>query len=529
MTHTTHDAPEIDMQRAAPGLAHIPPRWGAIAGLVAGGLAVSVGMVVAGIIEVVSPIDAVGSAFIDRVPPWLKELAIQWFGTNDKAALRVGIFAVLMVASLVVGALSVRRPIVGVVAFAAFGFVGAWAAASRPGEPASAWLPSLIGAAVGAVVLLRIVRAPRAGGPIETPGPSRVPLGWDRRRFLITTGGAAAVATAAAGIAQMLERRRVDQIEQAIPDALPSVEPLPAIPADATVDPTISYVTPNADFYRIDTALSFPRIDINRWKLDIGGMVETPVSFTYADLLARPQVERIVTLTCVSNEVGGKYIGNAVWQGVMLKDLLDEAGVQPGAEQVFSTSIDGWTCGFPVDLALDGRDAMVAVGMNGEALPLAHGFPARLVVPGLYGYVSATKWLRSIELTTWDAAEGYWVPRGWSREGPIKTQSRIDVPRRGAAVVAGPVRIAGVAWAQHRGIERVEVRIDDGEWQEATLAALVTDDSWRPWLLDWTATPGSHQVQVRATDKTGATQTEDVAPPAPDGATGYHTRRIDVS
>ena len=235
-----------------------------------------------------------------------------------------------------------------------------------------------------------------------------------------------------------------------------------------------------------------------------------------------------MTLCCVSNEVGGDYISTASFQGVMLADVLNEAGVQKGAEQVFSTSLDGWTSGFPVSVALDGRDAMIALGMNGEALPLEHGFPARLVVPGLYGYVSATKWLRNIKLTTWDAAEGFWVPRGWSRDGPIKTESRIDVPRDGENVTAGAAKIAGVAWAQHRGVDKVEVSINDGPWQAARLGTDVTDDAWRQWVLDWQVTPGDYTIRVRATDKTGATQTADVAPPDPDGATGYHTRSVKV-
>ena len=289
------------------------------------------------------------------------------------------------------------------------------------------------------------------------------------------------------------------------------------------------FITPNSDFYRIDTALSFPRISLGSWKVDIHGMVDTPLTLTYDDLLARPQVERIVTLCCVSNEVGGEYISNASFQGVLLADILREAGVQDGAEQVFSTSLDGWTCGFPVAAALDGRDAMIALGMNGEALPLEHGFPARLVVPGLYGYVSATKWLKSIELTTWDSAEGFWVPRGWAREAPIKTQSRIDVPRDGERVNAGPTKIAGIAWAQHRGVERVEVRIDDETWQPARLGSDVSDDAWRQWVIDWDATPGNHTIQVRATDKNGDTQTADIAPPDPDGATGYHTRSVTIA
>jgi sulfite oxidase len=511
-----------------------PRRYGAVAGLVAGAVAVTTGMVTAGIINVVSPIDAVGSEFIDRVPPWLKELAIQWFGTNDKLALRVGIAVTLAVAALVVGFFAVRRLLTGVIGIGLFGFIGALAAVHRPGESASAALPPLLGTAVGIPLLVALLR-PTRPITIERPGPSRVPLGWDRRRFLVSTGSAAAAAVVAGGIARVVERRRVQDIRAVIRDALPPAATGDSIagtsitaPEGATLSPVTPFITPNGDFYRIDTALSFPRINLSNWKVEITGMVDTPVTLTYDDLLARPQVERLVTLCCVSNEVGGEYISNASFHGVMLADLLNEAGVKAGAEQVFSTSLDGWTCGFPVAAALDGRDAMIAVGMNGEALPLEHGFPARLVVPGLYGYVSATKWLSSIKLTTWDAAEGFWVPRGWARDAPIKTQSRIDVPRDGERVAAGPAKIAGIAWAQHRGIERVEVRIDDGPWQPARLGTDVTDDAWRQWVLDWDAAPGKYTIQVRATDKTGKTQTADVAPPDPDGATGYHTRTVKV-
>ena len=514
---------------SASELSPVPRRFGAVAGLVAGAVAVSVGMFLAGVIDVVSPIDAVGSEFIDRVPPWLKELAIQWFGTNDKLALRVGIFVTLGIAALIVGFLSARRIIAGVIGIAAFGLVGTLAALHRPGESGAAALPPLIGAAIGIPLLIQLLR-PTTDRPVETPGPSKVPLGWDRRRFLVSTGSAAAVAVVAGGVAQIVEQRRVESIRKAIPAALPSPTEVGVdVPAGATLSPVTSFITPSNEFYRIDTALSFPRINLPSWRVDIGGMVDKPLTFSYEDLLARPQIERIVTLCCVSNEVGGEYISNASFQGVMLADLLREAGVQSGAQQVYSTSLDGWTCGFPVAVALDGRDAMIAVGMNGAPLPLEHGFPARLVVPGLYGYVSATKWLRKIELTTWDAAAGFWVPRGWARDAPVKTQSRIDVPREGEHVAAGSTKIAGIAWAQHRGVERVEVRVDDGPWQAARLGTDVTDDAWRQWVLDWDAKPGEHIIQVRATDKTGATQTADVAPPDPDGATGYHTRSVKVA
>jgi DMSO/TMAO reductase YedYZ molybdopterin-dependent catalytic subunit len=528
MTTTVPREVDLDMVVAP---SRPPRRAAAVAGVIAGAVAVATGMLAAAIIEAASPIDAVGSEVIDRVPRWLKELAIEWFGERDKLALRIGIITILVVVSLAVGILAARRFVLGVTGIAAFGVVGAMAAAHRPGQPTGAWLPSLLGAVAG-IVALRLLLRP-TGGPTEVPHESRVPLGWDRRRFLVAAGATSAAAGVIGATGIALERRRIGAIENDIPVALPPVaggdpSATPAAPPGAEVNPATPFITPNDDFYRIDTALSFPRIDVDAWRLTIDGMVDTPLTLSYADIQAMAQSEHMVTLCCVSNDVGGKYIGNAVWQGVRLADLLRQAGVRDGVEQVFSRSIDGWTCGFPIDVALDGREAMLAIGMNGAPLPLAHGFPARLVVPGLYGYVSATKWLESITLTTWDDATGYWIPRGWSRLGPIKTQSRIDYPRRGVTVPVGPAKLAGVAWAQHRGIARVEVRIDQGPWQEATLGEVSTDDSWRQWVIDWDATAGKHVVQVRATDKTGETQTEEVTDVAPDGATGYHTRTITV-
>jgi DMSO/TMAO reductase YedYZ molybdopterin-dependent catalytic subunit len=310
--------------------------------------------------------------------------------------------------------------------------------------------------------------------------------------------------------------------------------PAPAAPASAGtgqgfVLPGLSpYITPNEDFYRIDTALTVPQVDVGRWRLDVRGLVERPFSISFDDLLAMDAVEETVTLQCVSNEVGGDLVGNAVWQGVPLADLLERAGVASGATQVVGRSVDRWTAGFPTELVGDGRVAMVAYAMNGEPLPLRHGFPARLVVSGLYGYVSATKWLREIELTTWEGFDGYWVPRGWAKEGPIKTASRIDTPRAGTTLAAGRVAVAGVALAPTRGISAVEVQVDDEAWRPSRLADAATEHTWVQWVLEWDATPGDHVLRVRATDGTGAIQTEDIRPPQPDGATGWHTRRVRV-
>ncbi|NND04626.1 MAG: molybdopterin-dependent oxidoreductase, partial [Acidimicrobiia bacterium] len=308
--------------------------------------------------------------------------------------------------------------------------------------------------------------------------------------------------------------------------------PLDPIPGDvsfAEIDGLSSFMTPNADFYRIDTALVVPQVPIDTFELGFTGMIDNPMTLSYEDLIDRPLIESDITLTCVSNEVGGQLVGNARWLGVPLADLLAEVGVQSGSDQLVGRSVDGYTAGFPVAAALDGRDAMVAIGMNGEPLPLEHGFPARLVVPGLYGYVSATKWLKEIELTTFADFDHYWERRGWAQEAPIKTQSRIDTPAALSNLEAGTVAIAGVAWAQTRGVTKVEVRIDDGDWQEADLAEALNDTTWRQWKLAWDATPGRHDIAVRATDGTGVTQPEERTRPIPNGAAGWHSLVVFVA
>jgi DMSO/TMAO reductase YedYZ molybdopterin-dependent catalytic subunit len=305
---------------------------------------------------------------------------------------------------------------------------------------------------------------------------------------------------------------------------------VPALAADQsfTTAGLTPIVVPNGSFYKIDTTLLVPRVDPATWKLDVTGMVAHPLTFTYDELLAMPLFEQYVTIACVSNKVGDHLVGNALWTGVRLKDVLESAGVQAGATQIVGRSVDGFTVGFPTSWAMaPGREPMIAVGMNREPLPADHGFPARLIVPGLYGYVSATKWLSEIQLTTREAVDGYWVPLGWAKDAPILTQSRIDVPAGGASVAAGPVIVGGVAWAPDRGIRAVEVKIDDGAWQAATISRPISNATWVQWTLPWTAPSGQHSIEVRATDDTGDVQTDQLSDPAPDGARGHH--RIFVS
>jgi len=372
----------------------------------------------------------------------------------------------------------------------------------------------------------------RAGPPVPVPGPDGGPdRAAGRRQFLVAAG----VSVAAAGIGyaggrSLATRKNVSLAQSSLrfPKAAEPVAPLPA-GVNLSVPGISPFITPNGQFYRVDTAILVPQVDPSNWSLRIHGMVAREITITFDELLHRPLIEDYLTLCCVSNPVGGPYIGNAKWLGASLAALIREARPQSGADQLLATSVDGFTSGTPLQVILDGRDALLAVAMNGAALPTAHGFPARLVVPGLYGYVSACKWVVDLEVTTFAAAQGYWVPRGWSAMGPIKTESRIDVPTNGASVKAGKVAVAGVAWAQHKGIEAVEARVDQGPWTEATLAVVPGIDTWRQWVWEWDATSGTHQIEARATDKTGYTQTSVVAEVAPNGASGYPSTQVTVS
>ncbi len=519
-------------------------RYGAIAGLLVAAVALAVAhLVAAGIDGRWSPVVAVGSAAIDLSPPALKSFAIGAFGVNDKAVLLVGIVVMTALAAARLGQAAMRRPRAGYQGLLVFTAVGVAAGLSRPGASAAAVVPALAGGIASSAALWALLRTRRSAAEEQTgaadgdgrtePGPIATPSGpgtVDRRRFIGAGAAIGGIALAAGGLSRVVGSwSRVDASRL----ALEAPEPASAaavLPRGVQVDaPGVSpFITPNDTFYRVDTALFTPRMTAENWQMRIHGMVDREIRLDYAQLLARPLIERDITLSCVSNEVGGGYIGNARWIGAPLRDLLEEAGVHPEADQLLSTSTDGFTAGSPTSVIMDGRDAMLAVQMNGEPLPVEHGFPVRIVVPGLYGYVSATKWVVSLELTTFAAAQAYWIPRGWAAQAPIKTASRIDVPRDRATVDPGTVAIAGVAWAQHRGIAKVEVRVDDGAFVEATLAIEDTEDTWRQWLLPWEATSGDHVIAVRATDGDGETQTEDRVPPAPDGATGWHTIRVTV-
>jgi DMSO/TMAO reductase YedYZ molybdopterin-dependent catalytic subunit len=503
-----------------------------------------------------APLVAVGSAFVDLTPLWLKNLAVSLFGVHDKQVLLGGAGLVLAALSASAGLLARGRLRPAQWLVLVLGLVAGLAAATRPQAPSAASLPSLLGAVAAAVALTWLARRGHPANPPPTPAaparPARghpvtdyssqgapVPagvggggVGVGRRGFLTVSAavaaGGAAIWTGSwwAGPA----RHGAEASRAAIRLPVPA-SPVPALPAgvEVGVPGVVPFRVSNADFYRIDTALVSPRVDSGSWRLRVHGLVDREVTVDYAGLLASGLVERDVTLACVSNEIGGDLIGNARWLGLPIAELLRRAGPRPEADMVLSGSADGWTASTPLAVLLDGRDALLAVGMNGEPLPIEHGFPVRMVVPGLYGYVSATKWVVDLEVTRFDRATAYWTTRGWSDRGPVKTQSRIDVPADGAQVPAGRVALAGVAWAQHRGIIRVEVRVDDGPWQVARLAAVPSADTWRQWVLPWDAVPGRHRIQVRAADGTGAAQTERQAPPEPDGATGLHTITVHVT
>jgi DMSO/TMAO reductase YedYZ molybdopterin-dependent catalytic subunit len=537
-------------ERSAPDEPRVGRPSAALVGAIAAGVALGIGELVTGIAgEGPSLVSAIGTEFIDRFAGSLKELAVSLFGTNDKPVLIVGIVLTSILLGALFGVVASRRFWLGAAGFGLFGLVGVWAYRRDPfGSTGIGITAAVIGVAAGIAalwLLLRIakpasvateVAAPAADdgvaagdGAIVTAPRATAGRSTPRRTFI---AGAAVLGVGAAATAALGRRLRPGNVAESARRRVTIPRPTSGQGAPArqpfTVPGLSPYVTSNDEFYRIDTALLVPQVDVESWRLNVSGMVDAAFSIDYEELLALESVEQTVTLQCVSNEVGGVLVGNAVWQGVPLEALLDRAGVQDGATQIVGRSLDRWTAGFPTEVARDGRVAMIAYAMNGQPLPSTHGFPARLIVAGLYGYVSATKWLSEIELTTWEDFDGYWITRGWAKEGPIKTASRIDVPRSGVTVPADRTPVAGVAWAPTRGIERVELQVDDGEWQRCRLGDVASDNTWVQWLYEWDAAPGDHVLTVRATDGDGDTQTSEIQAPLPDGATGWHSRRVRV-
>jgi len=519
------------------------PAWAAaLAGAAAGFAAIAAGELFAGLVaDAPSLVVAVGDLVIAFQPAGAKDLVVALFGTNDKLALQGVIVLAAVAIAAGAGVLARRRFRTGAGVFVVFGLAAALAGQRDPlAYPPLALVGGLLAIGAGLAVLRGLlelagwVADASARGPTAadaTPAPSAAAMpDWDRRRFLIASAGTIGAAVAVGAVGRGLVDARHGEGVVTVSRLPAALQPVPPLDADQElpVAGITPLVVPNDAFYRIDTALLVPRVDVGTWALEVRGMVDRPLTFTYDELLEMPLFEQHVTIACVSNDVGGDLVGNALWTGVRLRDILEAAGVQAGATQIVGRSVDRFTAGFPTAWALEpGREAMIAVGMNREPLPAEHGFPARLIVPGLFGYVSATKWLEAIELTTLEAIDGYWIPLGWAKDAPILTQSRIDVPARGASIPAGPTEVAGVAWAPDRGVARVEVRIDDGEWRAARTSRPISDATWVQWVLSWDAAPGSHSVEVRATDGKGDLQAEEPTNAAPDGARGHH--RVTVS
>ena len=524
-------------QRAST-VALAPRGLAAIAGAVSAIVALAVGELFAGlIVGIPSPIAAVGAAVIDFAPAGSKDFMVSLFGTNDKTALTVVVVAAVLLVGVLVGLIARRQPAIAIAVILGIVGVGLLASLRLAGSATMLVLVSAAIQAGAAVYVLNALMASAvaAGRAAPTSSGTRTgdatPGDAGRRSFLIRAGILGGLAVVGGGLGRRMLEGRAAQVTAAAIEIPAAVDPVAPPGPDASFDIAglTPVVVPNADFYRIDTALITPAVDLAGWNLRVFGMVDHEVTLTFDDLMQLPLIEQYVTIACVSNEVGGDLVGNAKWTGVRLADVLEMAGVQPGATQVVPRSVDGWTAGFPTAWLSDPahpREAMIAVKMNDQPLPAEHGFPARLIVPGLYGYVSATKWLAELELTTLEAFDAYWVPRGWAKEAPILTQSRIDVPN--GNVQAGIVPVAGVAWAPDRGISKVEVSVDGGDWQPATLATEIGPQTWVQWKWAWQAAPGNHVLAVRATDGTGETQTSQASPPPPDGARGYHQIAVQV-
>lgn len=467
-----------------------------------------------------SPVVSVGQSVIALTPGPIAEAIIGVVGTRDKPLAIASVVVAILLLGALVGRWWQHRRALALVLVAALTVAAAASVLTRPYASA----PAVFSCVAGGVVLMGVLTL-----LLDRPEP--MTSGESRRTFLRSAGLVALAAVVVGGAGQLLaarHRRRADVERVRAALTLPSRRRTAPVGTDLQVPGQEPWLTPNRDFYRIDTSLQAPLIDPSEWRLRIHGMVEREMTLTYQDLIDRGLTDAWITICCVSNEVGGDLIGNTVWGGVPIKGILEEVGIVPGADALLSTSEDGWTCGTPLDALTDGRDALLAVTMNGEPLPVPHGFPVRQVVPGLYGYVSATKWVTDWEITRFGDFQAYWTQRGWGERGPIKTESRIDVPSDGSTVDAGTVTVAGVAWAQHVGVSGVEFRVDGGPWQPATLGVAPNADTWVQWTAQWDADGGDHVVEARATDAAGVPQTEERADVLPDGATGYPAVAVTV-
>ncbi|RMB58832.1 hypothetical protein EAX62_11955 [Tessaracoccus antarcticus] len=499
----------------------------ALAGFVSAAVALAMGHVVAALFNpAASPVVVVGSQLVDLSPTPVKEVAVRYLGTADKPVLIAAVAVVVLIAGALLGLLAWQRPRIASVGVATLGLVGAVVALLRPGFGGSAVVPSLVASVVGVATLMGLVWWANTPTPAHRAGVSVG--GVSRRHLMIGTAAGAAVAALALGGAVVIDRVKQAGAAAARRLGLPTpASPATPIPDGAQVPGNTPFTTSIEDFYRVDIALTTPSYSTEGWSLTLDGDVENPMTISYDELMEMPMIERDITMTCVSNEVGGPYVGTARWLGVPFSDLLPKLGVKPGVDQLFSYSMDsGYTCSTPFQAVSDGRDAMIVVGMNGEVLPNKNGFPARMLVPGLFGFVSATKWLNRIEFTTYDKRKAYWSERGWATDADVRTQARIDVPESLGTITKDKPVLAGVAWAQHRGIEKVEIRIDGGEWIETTLADDAGIDLWRQWSHVYDGPPGGHTAEVRATDLDGNTQPEERQPVFPSGATGWHLIRF---
>ena len=513
-------------------VARVTRWWARLAGAIAGLAGLGVAGLAAWLIAPAgSPVPAVGELIIEVLPAPLVNFGKEVLGFADKPVLLTIIVAAVLIICGLAGELELRRRFAGAALFAVVAVIGLIGVGAQPEATINAYVPTIIGLLLGYMILSGLIRSLQQWRPPDAVITEGEAGSAARRRFLGWTilVGVGSVAAAVTGQLLATASSAVDTAREKL-KLPPPTKPTPGPPpgADLQIEGLTPYVTSNDDFYRIDTALQVPMIDPAAWTLRITGLVQNPIQINYAELTAKPLVEHMTTLTCVSNEVGGDLAGNALWLGYPIRELLGEAKPLAGADMVLSESHDGWSASTPLSALTDPkREAILAIGMNGQPLPIEHGFPVRMVVPGLYGYVSATKWVTSLRVTTFADDQAYWTPLGWSPRGPIKLASRIDVPRK-STIDPGTVVVAGVAWAQHTGISAVQVQVDEGPWQPAQLAETTGPDTWRQWKFEWPATSGSHRLTVRAIDAKGMPQTAEVAPPAPDGATGYHSIRVKV-